>query len=100
VAGGDPGGIVGQARDLVDVLRGLEEWERVPNWMLPVPMETLTDQQAAPRDSLVLLALVEKTGSTADRRGKPRYVDVLDYGLRPRPRIWRRSRPHMCRWSC
>jgi hypothetical protein len=36
----------------------------------------LTDHQVALIYSLVLLALVQETGSTADRPGEPRYRDA------------------------
>jgi hypothetical protein len=39
-------------------------------------MVSLNDSQVALIYSLVLLALVQKTGSTADRPGEPRYRDV------------------------
>jgi hypothetical protein len=65
-----------QARELVDVLRGPEEWDHGPGWMRPIPMVALNDHQVALIYSLVLLALVQKTGSTADRHGQPRYSDV------------------------
>ena len=81
VAGGDPAQIVEQARELVDVLRGLQEWSLGPDWLRPVPMVALNDSQVALIYSLVLLALVQKTGSTADRPGEPRYRDVRDRWL-------------------
>jgi hypothetical protein len=68
-AGDDQARIVGQARELVDVLRGQEEWDRGPGWMRPIPMVALNDHQVALIYSLVLLAPVQKTGSTADRPG-------------------------------
>jgi hypothetical protein len=64
------------APELVDVLRGPEEWDHGPGWMRPIPMVALNDHQVALIYSLVLLALVQKTGSTADRHGQPRYSDV------------------------
>ena len=79
--GRDLGQIVGQARELVDILQGLGEWDHGPNWMRPVPMVALNDHQVASIYSLVLLALVQKTGSTADRPGEPRYRDVRDRWL-------------------
>jgi hypothetical protein len=84
--GGDPARIVEQARWLVDVLRGLEEWDHGPGGMRPIPMVALNDQQVALIYSLVLLALVlpalvQKTGSTADRPGQPRYSDMRDRWL-------------------
>jgi hypothetical protein len=79
--GGDAAQIVEQARELVDVLRGLEEWGHGPDWMGPIPMVALNDKQVALIYSLVLLALVQKTGSTADRPGEPRYRDVRDRWL-------------------
>ncbi len=79
--GGDPTRIVEQARELVDVLRGLEEWDHGPGWMRPIPMVSLNDHQVALIYSLVLLALVQKTGSTADRPGEPPYRDVRDRWL-------------------
>jgi hypothetical protein len=63
-AGGDPAQIVERARELVDALRGLELWEHGPGWLRPIPMVALIY-------SLVLLALVQKTGSTADRASAP-----------------------------
>ena len=44
-------------------------------------MGALSDHQVALIYSLVLLALVEKTGSTADRPGGPPYRDVRDRWL-------------------
>jgi hypothetical protein len=44
-------------------------------------MVALNDHQVALIYSLVLLALVQKTGSTADRPGEPRYRDVRDRWL-------------------
>jgi hypothetical protein len=44
-------------------------------------MVALNDKQVALIYSLVLLALVQKTGSTADRPGEPRYRDVRDRWL-------------------
>ncbi len=79
--GADPARIVEQARELVDVLRGLEEWDHGPGWMRPIAMVSLNDHQVALIYSLVLLALVQKTGSTADRLGEPRYSDVRDRWL-------------------
>ena len=81
VIGGDPARIVEQARELVDVLQGLEEWDDGPGWMGPIPAVALSDHQVALIYSLVLLALVQKTGSTADRPGEPRYRDVRDRWL-------------------
>jgi hypothetical protein len=80
-AGGDPARIVEHARELVDVLRGLEEWDHGPGSTRPIPMVALTDHQVAQIYSLVLLALVQKTESTADRPGEPRYRDVRDRWL-------------------
>jgi hypothetical protein len=77
----DPVPIVERARELVDVLQGLEEWERGPATMRPVPMVALNDHQVALVYSLVLLALVQKTESTVDRPGEPRYNDVRDRWL-------------------
>jgi hypothetical protein len=81
MAGGDPARIVEKARELVDVLRGLEEWSRDPGSMRPIPMVALNDHQVALIYSMVLLALVQKTGSIADRHGQPRYSDVRDRWL-------------------
>jgi hypothetical protein len=81
MTGGDPARIVEQARELVNVLRGLEEWDQGPGWMRPIPMVALNDHQVALIYSLVLLALVQKTGSTADRPGEPRYCEVRDRWL-------------------
>jgi hypothetical protein len=49
--------------------------------MRPIPMVALNDSQVALIYSLVLLALVQKAGSTADRPGEPRYRDVRDSWL-------------------
>jgi hypothetical protein len=49
--------------------------------MGPIPMVALDDKQVALIYSLMLLALVQKTGSTADRPGEPRYRDVRDRWL-------------------
>jgi hypothetical protein len=81
VADGDPDRIVGRRASWSTCCGGLEEWERKPNWMRLVPMETLNDHQVALIYSLVPLALVEKTGSTGDRPGQPRYRDVRDCWL-------------------
>ena len=67
-----------RARELVGVLRELEEWERGPDALRPVPMVALNDHQVALVYSLVLLALVQKTDSTVDRPGEPRFSDVRD----------------------
>ncbi len=79
--GGDAARIVEQARELVDLLRGLEEWDHGPGWMCPIPMVSLNDHQVALIYSLVLMALIGKTGSTVDRPGEPRYRDVRDCWL-------------------
>ncbi len=76
--GGDPARIVEQARELVDVLQRLEVCDHGPGWMRPIPMVSLNDHQVALIYSLVLMALVGKTGSTADRPGEPQYSDVRD----------------------
>ncbi len=76
--GNDPALIVEHARELVDVLEGLEEWYYGPGFMRPVPAVALNDYQVALTYSLVLLALVRKTGSTTDRPGEPRFRDVQD----------------------
>jgi hypothetical protein len=81
VTGGDPARIVERARELVDVLCGLEEWDQGTDWMRPIPMVALNDSQVALIYSLVLLAQVQKTGSAADRPGEPRYRDVRDRWL-------------------
>jgi hypothetical protein len=81
VTGADPARIVERARELVDVLQGLEEWSCDPRSMRPIPMVALNDSQVALIYSLVLLALVQKTGSTADWPGEPRYGDVQDRWL-------------------
>ncbi len=39
--------MVEQARELVDVLRGLEEWDHGPARMRPIPMVALNDHQVA-----------------------------------------------------
>jgi hypothetical protein len=44
-------------------------------------MVALNEHHVALIYSLVLLALVEKTGSTADRPGEPAYRDVRDCWL-------------------
>jgi hypothetical protein len=49
--------------------------------MRPIPMVALNDSQVALIYALVLLALVQKTGSTTDRPGEPRYRDVRDCWL-------------------
>jgi hypothetical protein len=49
--------------------------------MRPIPMVALNDSQVALIYSLVLLALVQKTGGTADRPGEPRWRDVRDRWL-------------------
>jgi hypothetical protein len=79
--GGDPAQIVEQARELIDVLRGLEEWDHGVGWMRPIAMVALNDHQVALIYSLLLLAPVQKTGSTADRSWEPRYRDVRDRWL-------------------
>ena len=81
LADGDPARIVEQARELVHVLQGLEEWGHGPDSMRPVPMVALNDHQVELIYSLVLLALVQKTESTVDRPGEPRYSDVQDRWL-------------------
>lgn len=81
MAGEDPAWIAEQARELVDALRGLEEWGHGAGSLRPVPMVALNDHQVALIYSLVLLALVQKTGSAADRPGEPRYRDVRDRWL-------------------
>jgi len=68
-AGGDPARIVALARDQVDVLPGLEEWDHGPSSTWPIPMAALNDHQVALIQSLVLLALVNTTGEHADRPG-------------------------------
>jgi hypothetical protein len=78
---GDPAQITEQARELVEVLRELEEWDCRPAGVRPIPHVALNDHQVALTYSLVLLALVQKTGSTVDRPGEPRYIDVLDRWL-------------------
>jgi len=50
-------------------------------------------RQAALICALHQLALVQKTGSTADRPGEPRYATYGTAGSRPRPASWRRSGP-------
>jgi hypothetical protein len=80
-AGSDAALIVEQADELVEVLRGLEEWDHGPGWMRPIPMVALSDHQVALVYSLVLLALIEKTGSAPDRPSEPRYGDVRDRWL-------------------
>ncbi len=80
VASGDPARIVEQAGELVDVLRDLEEWDHGPGSMRPIPMVALNDKQVALIYSLVLLALVQKTGSTsgpARRASVPRRAGPL-----------------------
>jgi hypothetical protein len=49
--------------------------------MRPVLTVALNDHQVALIYSLVLLALVHKTGSRANRPGEPRYRDVRDRWL-------------------
>jgi hypothetical protein len=58
-----------------------EEWDRGRAGMSPIPMVALNDHQVALIHSLVLLALVQKTESTADRPGEPRFGDVRDRWL-------------------
>jgi hypothetical protein len=72
---------VEQARELVDVLPGLEVRDRGPAGMSPTPMVALNDHQVELIYSLVLLALVQKTGSTTDGPSEPRYRDVSDRWL-------------------
>jgi hypothetical protein len=79
--GSDPTRIVELARALADVLQGLEDLDHGPSRTRPVPVVALDDHQVALIYSLVLLALVQKTGSTADRPGEPRYRDVRDRWL-------------------
>jgi hypothetical protein len=79
--GGDAAPIVERARDLVGVLRELEEWGGGPDAMRPIPNLALNDHQVALIYSLVLLALVQKTESTVERPGEPRYCDVRDRWL-------------------
>jgi hypothetical protein len=78
----DPSRIVEQARELVDVLHGLEEWDDGPAALRPVPTVALSDHQVTLIYSLVLLALVQKTESAADRPGEPRYSDARDRWLK------------------
>ena len=80
-AGDNPAQIADQARDLVGVLQGLEEWDHGPATLRPVPHVALSDHQVALIYSLVLLPLVQKTESTVDRPGEPRYGDVRDRWL-------------------
>jgi hypothetical protein len=81
VAGGDLASIVEQARELVGVLQGLEEWDRGPAALRPLPMVALNDHQVELIYSLVLQALVQETEGTADRPGELRYSDVRDRWL-------------------
>ncbi len=64
-ATGDPARIVEQACELVDILRGLEEWNHGPGWMRPIPMVALNDHQVALIYSLVLMALGSRPASEA-----------------------------------
>lgn len=57
-----------QARELVGVLQGLEEWGGGPGTLRPIPHLALNDSQVGLIYSLVLLALMQKTESTADGR--------------------------------
>jgi hypothetical protein len=82
IAGGDdPASIAEQARELVGVLQRLEEWDGRPAALRPIPMVALSHHHVELIYSLVLLALVQKTGSAADRPGEPRYSDVRDRWL-------------------
>ncbi len=54
VTDGDPARVVEQARELVDVLRGLDEWDHGPGRMRPIPMVALNDYQVALIYSLVV----------------------------------------------
>jgi hypothetical protein len=78
VASGDPVRTVEQARELVDVLQGLEERSCDPHSIRPIQMVALNDSQVA---LIYSLAPVQKTGSTVDRPGQPRYGDVRDRWL-------------------
>ena len=80
-SGDDQAQIVDQARELVGVLQGLEEWGQDPATLRPIPHVALNDHQVGLIYSLVLLALVQKTESTVDRPGEPRYSDVRDRWL-------------------
>ena len=55
----DPVRIIEQARELVGVLQGLEEWDCGPAGPRPVPTVALNDHQVELVYSLVLLALVQ-----------------------------------------
>ncbi len=80
--GGEPARIVEQARWLVDVLQGLGGMGPWPGLNAANPDGgAQPDKQVALIYSLVLLALVQKTGSTADRPGEPRYRDMRDRWL-------------------
>jgi hypothetical protein len=63
---------------MVDVLRGLEEWDQGAGRMRPIPMMALNDSQVALIYSLVLMALVQKTGSSTDRRGEATSCQVVE----------------------
>ena len=79
--GGDAARIVERARELVSVLRELEEWEHDPGSLRPIPHVALNDHQVGLIYSLVLLAPVQKTESTVERPCEPRYSDVRDRWL-------------------
>jgi hypothetical protein len=67
--GDDPGQVAAQARELVDLIEGLEEWRYGPLYMVPV---VLDNNHMALAFALAQLALARKTGSSADRPGWPR----------------------------
>lgn len=60
---GNPARIAEQARELVGVLQGPEEWDQGPATLRPIPHVALNDSQVDLIYSLVLLALV---GSVRD----------------------------------
>ncbi len=79
-AGTDVEVFASQARALVDLVEGLEEWTYGPLYMVPV---VLSSKHMALAYTLVQLALARKTGSTEDVPGQP--------GLRDAQRSWAES---------
>jgi hypothetical protein len=65
--------IAAQARELVDLVEGLEEWTYGPLYVVPV---VLGSKYMALAYALVQLALARKTGSTEDVPGQPRLRDA------------------------
>ena len=71
--GTDVDQVAAQARELVDLVEGLEEWTYGPLYMVPV---VLGNKHMALAYTLVQLALARKTGSTEDVPGRPRLRDA------------------------